>query len=79
MLAHVINSLLCLSQLCHRLLLDIKLFFFWGMFLLGSPISESVELPPCCKVVFFLIVRVGVNIMSSVLLLLIYLPPSAGM
>lgn len=80
MLAHVINSLLCLPQLCHGLL-HVELFFR-DCFCLAVQLAECV-VAPCCEVVPFFIVfelrehiNVRVNIMSSVLLLIIYLPPS---
>lgn len=71
LLALVINSLLCLPQLCQGLLQDVKLFF-WDFFLLGSPISRVCSCPLMQSGLLFIVLKfkqnrnVGVNIMSGV-------------
>lgn len=44
-LAHIINSLLCLSQLCHSLLRCVTLFF-WDWFCLPVQLAACVVAPP---------------------------------
>lgn len=77
MLAHVVNSLLCLSQLCHSGLQDVKLFF-WDCFFVALQLVERV-VAPCCHAGVFIFYffasfeleehgNVAANIMSGVLL-----------